>query len=62
MEFNAQITKLVNGNTYEQIEISLNTYRNTPDFMCDLEPFSKIRSHKYYRKAIDIRSYLLRSC
>ena len=28
-----------------EIEISLNTCRNTLDFMCDLELFSKIRSH-----------------
>ena len=32
-------------NTYTQVEISLNTCRNTLDFMCDLELFSKIRSH-----------------
>ena len=32
-------------NTYAQVEISLNTCRNTLDFMCDLELFSKIRSH-----------------
>ena len=31
-------------NTYTQVEISLNTCRNTLDFMCDLELFSKIRS------------------
>ena len=31
--------------TYTQVEISLNTCRNTLDFMCDLELFSKIRSH-----------------
>ena len=31
--------------TYAQVEISLNTCRNTLDFMCDLELFSKIRSH-----------------
>ena len=47
MEFNAQITKLFKkyfGNTFALIEISLNTCRNTLDFMCDLELFSKIRS------------------
>ena len=50
MEFNAQITKLVKkyfGNTYAQIEISLNTCRNTSDFMCDLELFPKIWSYIY---------------
>ena len=31
--------------TYAKVEISLNTCRNTLDFMCDLELFSKIRSH-----------------
>ena len=31
-------------NTYTEVEISLNTCRNTLDFMCDLELFSKIRS------------------
>ena len=31
-------------NTYASVEISLNTCRNTLDFMCDLELFSKIRS------------------
>ena len=47
MEFNAQITiiKQYSGNTYASIEIMLNTCRNTPDFMCDLELFSKSRSH-----------------
>ena len=34
--------------TYTQLEISLNTFRNTLDFMCDLELFSKIRSHIPY--------------
>ena len=42
MEFNAQITKLVKK--YSKIKIELNTCRNTPDFMCDLELFSKIWS------------------
>ena len=32
------------GNTYALVEIQLNICRNTMDFMCDLEPFSKIRS------------------
>ena len=32
-------------NTYTYVEISLNTCRNTLDFMCELELFSKIRSH-----------------
>ena len=32
-------------NTYTLVEISLNTCRNTLDFMCDLELFSKIQSH-----------------
>ena len=53
MEFNAQITKLAkkySGNTYETIEISLNTCRNTPNFMCDLELFPKIWSHSYVTK------------
>ena len=48
MEFNAQITKQIkkySGNIYALIEISLNTCRNTPDFMCDLKLFSKIQSH-----------------
>ena len=31
--------------TYAQVEISLNTCRNTLDFMCDLELFPKIWSH-----------------
>ena len=35
-------------NTYAQVEISLNTCRNTLDFMCDLELFSKIQSHIMY--------------
>ena len=49
MEFNAQITETIIlykkyfVNTYAQVEISLNTCRNTLDFMCDLELFSKIR-------------------
>ena len=34
-------------NTYTLVEISLNTCRNTLDFMCNLELFSKIRSHTY---------------
>ena len=29
----------------KKVEISLNTCRNTLDFMCDLELFSQIRSH-----------------
>ena len=33
------------GNTYALVEIQLNICRNTMDFMCDLEPFSEIRSH-----------------
>ena len=33
------------GNTYALVEIKLNICRNTMDFMCDLEPFSEIRSH-----------------
>ena len=37
MEFNTQITKKYSGN----IEISVNTCRNTLNFMCDLELFSK---------------------
>ena len=41
MEFNAQITKVKN------LCINRNTCRNTPDFMCDLELFSKIQSHNY---------------
>ena len=32
------------GNTYALVEIQLNICRNTMDFMCDLEPFSEIRS------------------
>ena len=35
-------------NTYASVEISLNTCRNTLDFMCDLELFSKIRNIYYY--------------
>ena len=35
------------GNTYALVEIQLNICRNTMDFMCDLEPFSKIRSQIY---------------
>ena len=31
-------------NTYTSVEISLNTCRNTLDFMCDLELFFKFRS------------------
>ena len=34
-------------NTYALVEIQLNICRNTMDFMCDLEPFSEIRSHMY---------------
>ena len=48
MEFNSQITekcKKYPVNTYAQVEILLNTCRNTLDFMCDLELFSKIWSH-----------------
>ena len=33
------------GNIYALVEIQLNICRNTMDFMCDLEPFSEIRSH-----------------
>ena len=43
-----KLSKLCNkysGNTYALVEIQLNICRNTMDFMCDLEPFSKIRSH-----------------
>ena len=43
-----KLSKLYNkysGNTYAQVEILLNICRNTMDFMCDLEPFSEIRSH-----------------
>ena len=50
MEFNAQITEKCKKypiNTYAQVEILLNTCRNTLDFMCDLELFSKIQSHIY---------------
>ena len=35
------------GNTYALVEIQLNICRNTMDFMCNLEPFSEIRSHIY---------------
>ena len=35
-------------NAYASVEISLNTCRNTLDFMCDLELFSKIRSHMLF--------------
>ena len=60
MKFNAQITKRVHEILCKYIcirEISLNTNRNTLDFMCDLELFSKIRSHisaisKYKSKKI----------
>ena len=48
MEFNAQITERMYEILCKYIrirEISLNTCRNTLDFMCDLELFSKIRSH-----------------
>ena len=48
MEFKTQITKKYSGNTYAYIEISLNTCRNTPDFMCDLELFSKLQSQFVY--------------
>ena len=47
MEFNAQIINKYSGNTYALVEIQLNICRNTMDFMCDLEPFSEIRSHIY---------------
>ena len=43
-----KLSKLCNkysGNTYALVEIQLNICRNTMDFMCDLEPFSKIWSH-----------------
>ena len=43
-----KLSKLCNkysGNTYALVEIQLNICRNTIDFMCDLEPFSEIRSH-----------------
>ena len=42
-----KLSKLCNkysGNTYALVEIQLNICRNTMDFMCDLEPFSEIRS------------------
>ena len=42
-----KLSKLCNkysGNTYALVEIQLNICRNTIDFMCDLEPFSEIRS------------------
>ena len=32
-------------NIYALVEIVLNICRNALDFMCDLEPFSEIRSH-----------------
>ena len=41
-------------NTYASVEISLNTRRNTLDFMCDLELFSKIRSHFVSNNIIEI--------
>ena len=47
MEFNAQITVRIHEMLCKYIrirEILLNTCRNTLDFVCDLEPFSKIRS------------------
>ena len=47
MEFNAQIIKKI---IWKYIRISRNTIKytvstNAMDFMCDLEPFSEIRSH-----------------
>ena len=31
------------GNPYAHKEMLLNKPRNTPNYMCDLDPFSKIR-------------------
>ena len=42
-----KLSKLCNkysGNTYALVEIQLHICRNTIDFMCELEPFSEIRS------------------
>ena len=42
-----KLSKLCNKyseNAYALVEIQLNICRNTMDFMCDLEPFSEIRS------------------
>ena len=43
------------GNTYALVEIQLNICRNTMDFMCDLEPFSKIRLHIWKNKRLYIQ-------
>ena len=47
-----KLSKMCNkyfGNTYALVEIQLNICRNTMDFMCDLEPFSEIRSHILFK-------------
>ena len=55
MEFSVQITERMYEILCNYIligEISLNIYRNTLDFMCDLELFSKIQSHMQLRQEL----------
>jgi len=40
-------SKKYSKNTTKLYEISLNTPRNTPNYMCDLDPLSKVWSQMY---------------
>ena len=42
------------GNIFPYIEMSLNMPRNTLNYMCDLDPFSKIRSQIMHNIPIHI--------
>ena len=44
VKFMAESFRRYSGNACVYIEISLNTFKNILNYMCDLEPFSKIRS------------------
>ena len=64
MEFNAQITERIYEILCKYIhirEISLNTCRNTLDLVCDLELFSKIRSHIVVYVAMYISTFYVAS-
>jgi len=45
MNFRTEILKKYSGNTTALYKIPVNTQRNTLNYMCDLEPLSKIWSH-----------------
>ena len=57
----SQLCNKYSGNTYAWVEIQLNTCWNTMDFMCDLEPFSKIWSHDDGLDCKSIWSHVMQS-